>query len=110
MLSQLWSQTYPNVNYISDGAMSLLKTIYADLLFGTCRKAHELTVGVLAPGGAVQSVGQLYAWLKPCGQPQFSGTSFAAIPAAASGSTAKDSIQGSKAATKSTSSKGRKDG
>ena len=78
-LSQLWSQTYPNVKYIPDGAMSLLRKIYADFLFGRCPKAHELTVGVLAPGGAVQTVGQLYGWLRPCGQPQFSGAAFGVL-------------------------------
>ena len=75
-LSLLWSQAFPNVPFIPNGAMALIKALHGDHFFGHCPRAFQLTVGMFAPGGAIQTVLDLYFWLQPCQSPASSDVKF----------------------------------
>ena len=77
-LSLLWSQTFPNVPFIPNGAMALIKALHSDHFFGHCPRAFQLTIGMFASGGALQTVLDLYFWLQPC-QTVASGVRFASF-------------------------------
>ena len=88
-LGQLWSQSFPNVPFIPNGAMALIAALHKDSFFAHCAKAFALTVGMFAQGGALQTVLDLYYWLKPCQTAGLSNAKFSTFLAAALPSTKK---------------------
>jgi len=74
-LGDIWSEKHPGdvPAYIPNGARDLRRTIKKDAFYGPCPSAHDLTIGRLAPGGDVQSVGDLADFLFLCDEKILSG-------------------------------------
>jgi hypothetical protein len=59
--------------------MALIKALHSDNFFGHCARAFQLTVGMFAPGGAIQTVLDLYYWLQPCQMAAMTDVKFASF-------------------------------
>jgi len=66
-LADLWARVY-SAPYLWKGVSALVTALYQDPFFQKCPRAHQLTPPMFAPGGGIQTVANLYAFLKPCGQ------------------------------------------
>ncbi len=67
LLSEMWERVF-NAPYIWNGVQRLAKSLYKDPFFQGCSAAHHLTPPMFDSGGPIQTVGQLYMALYPCGQ------------------------------------------
>jgi hypothetical protein len=66
-LSEMWERVF-SVAYIWTGVHKLGKALYADPFFQGCPAAQDLRPPMFGAGGPIQTVGQLYNALYPCGQ------------------------------------------
>ncbi len=65
-MDSIWSRRFPVVKYDPEGIQRFMLTMYQDVLFGRCTRAHQMIPGMLLTGGALQTVGHVYNFLSPC--------------------------------------------
>ena len=92
-LAQLWGQSFPNVLFIPNGAMALISALHSDNFFKHCARAFQITVGMFATGGGLQTVLDLYYWLQPCQMQSMTGVQFATFSTAPKAATVKKRIE-----------------
>jgi hypothetical protein len=66
-LGDLWARVFGPA-YLWKGVSALAKTLYQDPFFQGCPRAHELTPTMFGPGGGIQTVADLYIFLRPCAE------------------------------------------
>ncbi len=66
LLGSLWLK-FSSAPYIPTGAAALMSSLYTDPFFQSCPRAQELTPGMFGAGGTIQTVSDLYFFLRPCG-------------------------------------------
>ena len=69
LLSEMWEGGFA-VPYLFDGVHRIAKSLYKDPFFQGCPAAQNLTPAMFDAGGPIQTVGDLFGELVPCGQTQ----------------------------------------
>jgi hypothetical protein len=65
-MGSLWARRFPAVSYDPEGIRHFMMTMYQDMLFGHCGRAHQIVPGMFEIGGPLQRVGDVYNFLAAC--------------------------------------------